>query len=260
MLIATTRPETMLGDTAVAVNPEDERYTHLVGKTLILPLMDREIPVVADDYVEKDFGTGCVKITPSHDPNDFEVAQRHELEQILILDGDARINENGGKYKGLDRYEARAAVLSDLESLGLLVKTEAHAHNVGQCYRCSTTVEPLTSAQWFVKMKPLAQPAVKAVKDGQIRFIPERFEKTYLNWMDNVHDWCISRQLWWGHRIPAFTCADCGHVMIKKVDPTVCEKCGREAHFSGRGCAGHLVFLRAVAFFNHGLAGKDERA
>lgn len=226
VLIATTRPETMLGDTAVAVNPDDERYTHLVGKTLILPLMDREIPVVADEYVEKEFGTGCVKITPSHDPNDFEVAQRHGLEQILILDGEARINENGGKYKGLDRYEAREAVLKDLESLGLLVKTEEHRHNVGQCYRCSTTVEPLTSAQWFVKMQPLAQPAIKAVEDGEIRFVPERFSKIYINWMDNVHDWCISRQLWWGHRIPAFTCADCGHVMVTKEDPTVCAKCG----------------------------------
>lgn len=224
--IATTRPETMLGDTAVAVNPDDARYKHLIGKTLILPLLGREIPVVADDYVDPEFGTGCVKITPCHDPNDFEVAKRHDLPHVLIMDEHANINENGGKYRGLSRYDARLAVLEDLKLAGLLVKTEDHGHNVGKCYRCGTTVEPISSEQWFVKMKPLAEPAIKAVLDGTIKFVPERFSKTYLNWMENVHDWCISRQLWWGHRIPAFYCRDCGKMTVSKHDPEKCEHCG----------------------------------
>ncbi len=224
--IATTRPETLLGDTAVAVNPDDERYKDLVGKTLILPLVGREIPVIADEYVDKEFGTGCVKITPAHDPNDFEVGKRHNLEEIKVMNDDATINKFGGKYEGMDRYEARKAIVEDLEKEGLLVKVEPHVHNVGGCYRCGTTVEPITSKQWFVKMKPLAEPAVEAVKKGETRFIPERFTKTYMNWMENVHDWCISRQLWWGHRIPAFYCEDCGETIVSKDDITVCPKCG----------------------------------
>ncbi len=226
VIIATTRPETLLGDTAVAVNPEDERYTDLVGKTLILPLVGREIPVIADEYVDKEFGTGCVKITPAHDPNDFEVGQRHNLEQIKVLNDDATINAYGGKYQGMDRYEARKAMIEDLDALGLLVKIEEHSHNVGQCYRCGTTVEPITSNQWFVKMGPLAEPAVEVVKKGDVSFIPERFSKTYMNWMENVHDWCISRQLWWGHRIPAFYCQDCGEMTVSKTDIDTCPKCG----------------------------------
>ena len=224
--IATTRPETLLGDTAVAVNPEDERYSHLVGKTLILPLVGREIPVIADDYVDKEFGTGCVKITPAHDPNDFEVGLRHNLEQIKVLNDDATVNSYGGKYEGMDRYEARKAMVEDLEKEGLLVKVVPHKHNVGQCYRCSTTVEPITSKQWFVKMKPLAEKAIEVVKDGTIKFVPDRFSKTYLNWMENVHDWCISRQLWWGHRIPAYYC-ECGETVVSKEEVTTCPKCGK---------------------------------
>lgn len=224
--IATTRPETLLGDTAVAVNPDDERYKDLVGKTLILPLVGREIPVIADEYVDKEFGTGCVKITPAHDPNDFEVGLRHNLEQIKVLNDDATINSYGGKYEGMDRYAAREAMVKDLEKQGLLVKVVPHKHNVGQCYRCGTTVEPLTSKQWFVKMKPLAKPALKAVLDGKTSFIPERFAKTYTHWMENVHDWCISRQLWWGHRIPAFYCEKCGETTVSKDDIEVCPKCG----------------------------------
>ncbi len=223
--VATTRPETMLGDSAVAVNPADERYTHLVGKTLILPLVNREIPVVADDYVDIEFGTGCVKITPCHDPNDFEVGKRHGLEEILVLDDNAKINENGGKYEGLDRYEARKQIVKDLEDGGYLVKVEPHSHNVGKCYRCGTTVEPIASKQWFVKMEPLAKPAIEAVKTRETEFVPDRFQKTYLNWMENVRDWCISRQLWWGHRIPAYYCDDCGEMTISKTDVTVCPKC-----------------------------------
>ncbi len=225
--IATTRPETMLGDTAVAVNPNDERYTHLVGKMLILPLVGREIPVVADEYVESEFGTGCVKITPCHDPNDFEVGKRHNLEEILILDEDAKII-NGGKYNGMERYEARKAIVADLEAEGYLVKIEDYTHNVGTCYRCGTTVEPITSAQWFVKMEPLAGPAMDVVTNGDISFVPDRFSKNYLRWMENVHDWCISRQLWWGHRIPAYYC-ECGHMMVEKEAPEKCEKCGSTA-------------------------------
>ncbi len=230
VIIATTRPETLLGDTAVAVNPEDERYKDLVGKMLVLPLVGREIPVIADEYVDKEFGTGCVKITPAHDPNDFEVGKRHNLEVIKVLNDDATVNHYGGKYEGMDRYEARKAMVEDLDKLGLLVKTEDHSHNVGQCYRCSTTVEPIVSKQWFVKMKPLAEPAIEAVKSKETEFVPERFSKTYMNWMENVFDWCISRQLWWGHRIPAFYCDDCGETTVSKEDITVCPKCGGKVH------------------------------
>ena len=223
--IATTRPETMFGDTAVAVNPDDENTKHLIGKTLILPIVEREIPVIADDYVEIGFGTGCVKITPAHDPNDFLVGQRHNLEQIKVMNDDATMNSYAGKYEGMDRYECRRALVSDLETMGYLVKTEPHDHNVGTCYRCGTTVEPLTSDQWFVKMKPLAEPAIEAVKSGDIKFVPERFSKNYFNWMNNILDWCISRQLWWGHRIPAFYCDKCGHMEVSKEDITSCPKC-----------------------------------
>ncbi len=225
VVVATTRPETMLGDTGVAVNPADERYTDIVGKTCILPLMNREIPIVADEYVEMEFGTGCVKMTPCHDPNDFEVGLRHNLEQILVIDGDGKII-NGGKYNGMDRYEARKAVVADLEEQGYLVKIEDHLHNVGTCYRCHSDVEPLASDQWFVKMEPLAKEAIRVVEDGTIKFVPDRFSKTYLNWMNNVRDWCISRQLWWGHQIPAWYCADCGHVTVSREDACKCEKCG----------------------------------
>ncbi|MBO5906731.1 MAG: valine--tRNA ligase [Clostridia bacterium] len=225
--IATTRPETMLGDTAVAVHPEDDRYAHLVGKTLILPIVNREIPVIADEYVERDFGTGCVKITPAHDPNDFEVGKRHGLEIIKVMNDDATISsEYGGKYAGMDRYEARRELVRDLEDGGYLVKIDPCSHNVGTCYRCKTTVEPLTSDQWFVKMEPLAKPALEVVKSGEVKFEPERFSKTYINWMENCHDWCISRQLWWGHRIPAFYCDKCGNMEVSKEDITVCSRCG----------------------------------
>lgn len=226
LVVATTRPETFMGDTGVAVNPNDERYKHLIGKTCILPIMNREIPIFGDDYVDMAFGTGCVKVTPCHDPNDFEMGQRHNLEQILIFNEDAIVNENGGKYKGLDRYTCREAVIKDLEAGGFLVKIEEHDHNVGTCYRCGTTVEPMTSRQWFVKMAPLAKPAIDVVRDGRIRFVPDRFSKTYLRWMENVHDWCISRQLWWGHRIPAYYCEDCGEMTVSKDDVAVCPKCG----------------------------------
>ena len=226
LVVATTRPETFMGDTGVAVNPNDERYKHLIGKTCILPIMNREIPIFGDEYVDMEFGTGCVKVTPCHDPNDFEMGQRHNLEQILVFNEDATVNENGGKYQGMDRYECRKAVIKDLEEGGYLVKTEDHEHNVGTCYRCGTTVEPMTSAQWFVKMAPLAKPAMEVVKDGRVKFVPDRFSKTYLRWMENVHDWCISRQLWWGHRIPAYYCDDCGEMTVSRTDVTVCPKCG----------------------------------
>ena len=224
--VATTRPETMFGDTAVAVNPEDENTKHLIGKTLILPIVNREIPVIADDYVEIGFGTGCVKITPAHDPNDFLVGQRHELEQIKVMNDDATMNAYAGKYEGMDRYECRKALVADLEAEGFLVKTVPHDHNVGVCYRCGTVVEPLTSDQWFVKMKPLAEPAIEAVESGEINFVPERFSKNYFNWMNNILDWCISRQLWWGHRIPAFYCEECGEMTVSKTDIDSCPKCG----------------------------------
>ncbi len=228
--IATTRPETMFGDTAVAVNPNDDTTKHLIGKTLILPLVGREIPVFADDYVEIGFGTGCVKITPAHDPNDFLVGQRHSLEQIKVMNDDATMNRFAGKYEGMDRYECRRALVEDLKTEGYLLSVEPHAHNVGTCYRCKTTVEPMTSDQWFVRMQPLAEPALKVVYDGKVKFEPERFTKTYTNWMENVHDWCISRQLWWGHRIPAFYCDDCGEMTVSKTDITVCPKCGGRVH------------------------------
>ena len=225
VIVATTRPETMLGDTGVAVNPNDERYKDLVGKKCLLPLVNREIPIVADEYVDMEFGTGCVKMTPAHDPNDFEVGLRCSLESIRVLDDHGVVNENGGKYQGMDRYEARKAIVADLDELGLLEKIEDHQHNVGTCYRCGTDVEPIISAQWFVKMAPLAEEALRVVRDGETKFVPERFTKTYTNWMENVHDWCISRQLWWGHQIPAWTCADCGHITVSETDPTECEHC-----------------------------------
>ena len=226
MNIATTRPETLLGDTALAVNPNDERYKDVVGKTVTLPLVNREIPVIADDYVEMDFGTGVVKITPAHDPNDFEVGLRHNLPVINVMTDDAKITDEYPKYAGMDRYEARKAIVADLEAEGALIKVEDYSHNVGACYRCHTTVEPRVSKQWFVKMEPLAKPAIKAVRDGEVKFIPERFDKIYYNWMENIKDWCISRQLWWGHRIPAWYCADCGETIVAKEEPTVCSKCG----------------------------------
>lgn len=225
LTVATTRPETMLGDTAVAVHPEDERYRDLVGRTVILPLMNREIPVVADDYVDREFGTGAVKITPSHDPNDYEMALRHDLPTITVIGKDGRMNENAGTYAGLDRYECRKRVVSDLEADGYLIKVDEHNHAVGECYRCGTVVEPLISKQWFVKMEPLAKPAIEVVKEGKIRFVPDRFSKLYLNWVENIRDWCISRQLWWGHRIPVWYCQDCGEVIVSREDPTKCS-CG----------------------------------
>ena len=228
--VATTRPETMFGDTAVAVNPEDENTKHLIGKKVLLPIVNREIPVIADDYVEIGFGTGCVKITPAHDPNDFLVGQRHNLEQIKVMNDDATMNAYAGKYEGMDRYTCRKALVSDLEAQGYLVKVEPHDHNVGVCYRCGTTVEPLTSDQWFVKMKPLAEPAIEAVDNGSVKFVPERFSKNYYNWMNNILDWCISRQLWWGHRIPAFYCDSCGEMTVSKTDICTCPKCGGSVH------------------------------
>ena len=224
--IATTRPETLLGDTAVAVNPEDERYKDIVGKMLKLPLTDREIPVIADEYVDKDFGTGCVKITPAHDPNDFEVGKRHNLEEINIMNDDATINKLGGKYAGMDRYEARKAMVADLDALGLLVKVVPHKHMVGTHDRCKTTVEPLVKPQWFVKMSEMAKPAKEAVVSGKLKLIPERMDKTYYNWLDNIRDWCVSRQLWWGHRIPAYYCQDCGETIVSKETVCTCPKCG----------------------------------
>lgn len=226
VIVATTRPETMLGDTAVAVHPDDARYQDLVGKMVILPIMDREIPIVADEYVEMEFGTGAVKITPAHDPNDFEVGIRHNLPVIRVLDDGGVVNENGGPFEGLDRLEARRRVVKKLEELGCLVKVEDYTHSVGHCYRCGSVVEPITSDQWFVKMKPLAEPAIEAVRSGRVEFVPRRFEKIYFNWMENVRDWCISRQLWWGHRIPAYYCDDCGEVTVARTAPETCPKCG----------------------------------
>ncbi|MGN0633871.1 MAG: valine--tRNA ligase [Oscillospiraceae bacterium] len=225
--LATTRPETLLGDTAVAVNPKDERYKDIVGKTLILPLVGREIPVVADSYVDMEFGTGVVKITPAHDPNDFEVGRRHDLPVINVLTEDAKIVDDYPDYAGMDRYDARKKIVEDLEKGGFLVEVEDHSHNVGTCYRCGTTVEPRVSLQWFVKMEELAKPAIKAVEDGSIKFVPDRFEKNYLNWMNDIRDWCISRQLWWGHQIPAFYCDDCGEMIVTKENSPVCPKCGK---------------------------------
>ena len=226
VILATTRPETMLGDTAVAVNPKDERYQKLIGKTVILPLVNREIPIVGDDYVDMEFGTGVVKITPAHDPNDYEVGRRHDLPILKVMNDDATMTAACGKYAGMERYEARKAIVKDLEEQGYLLKVEDHTHNVGTCYRCGTTVEPMVSKQWFVKMEPLAKPAIDVVRNGQIKLIPERMDKTYYNWMENIKDWCISRQLWWGHRIPAYYCESCGEVVVAKEAPSVCPKCG----------------------------------
>ena len=226
VILATTRPETMLGDTAVAVNPKDVRYQNLIGKTVTLPLVNREIPIVGDDYVDMEFGTGVVKITPAHDPNDYEVGRRHNLPILKVMNDDATMTEACGKYAGMERYAARKAIVKDLEEQGYLIKVEDHAHNVGTCYRCGTTVEPMVSKQWFVKMEPLAKPAIDVVRDGQIKLIPERMNKTYFNWMENIKDWCISRQLWWGHRIPAYYCEDCGEVIVAKEAPEKCPKCG----------------------------------
>lgn len=226
VILATTRPETMLGDTAVAVNPKDERYQKLIGKTVILPLVNREIPIVGDDYVDMEFGTGVVKITPAHDPNDYEVGRRHDLPILKVMNDDATMTAACGKYAGMERYEARKAIVKDLEEQGYLLKVEDHTHNVGTCYRCGTTVEPMVSKQWFVKMEPLAKPAIDVVRNGQIKLIPERMDKTYYNWMENIKDWCISRQLWWGHRIPAYYCEECGHITVSKTAPDKCEKCG----------------------------------
>jgi len=226
IVVATTRPETMLGDTAVAVNPEDERYKHLLGKMVILPLINREIPIIADSYVDKEFGTGAVKITPAHDPNDFEVGLRHDLPQIKVMNDDATMNENARQYQGMDRYEARKQIIEDLRNMDLLLKIQPHNHNVGTCYRCSTVIEPMISKQWFVHMKPLAEPAIEAVRNGTIKFVPERFAKIYFNWMENIQDWCISRQLWWGHRIPAYYCQNCGKLVVAAQMPDVCPDCG----------------------------------
>ncbi len=230
IIVATTRPETMLGDTGVCVNPADERYKDMVGKTVTLPIMNREIPIVADDYADLEFGTGAVKMTPAHDPNDFEVAQRHNLPIIRVLNDDGTMNENAGKFAGMTREACREAVVEELKQLGLLVKIEPLTHNVGTCYRCHDNVEPLVSTQWFVKMKPLAEPAIEVAKNKELVFVPERFEKTYLNWMENIRDWCISRQLWWGHRIPAFYCDDCGEITVSREDITTCPKCGGRVH------------------------------
>ena len=224
--IATTRPETMLGDTAIAVHPDDERYKDLVGKMVLLPIVNKEIPIVADSYVDKEFGTGAVKITPAHDPNDFEVGKRHNLDEINILNDDGTINENGGKFAGMDRYEARKAIVKELEEEGYLVRIEAHEHNVGTHDRCHTTVEPMVKKQWFVKMSEMAKPAIEAVKNGDLRFVPGHFDRTYLHWLENIRDWCISRQLWWGHRIPAYYCDECGEIVVAKEMPSVCPKCG----------------------------------
>ena len=228
--IATTRPETLLGDTAIAVHPEDERYTHLIGKMARIPIVNREIPIIADTYVDKEFGTGCVKITPAHDPNDFEVGKRHNLPEICVMNDDATINENGGKFAGMARYEARKVLVEELKELGYLVKIEDHAHNVGTHDRCSTTVEPMIKQQWFVKMDEMAKPAIEALKNGSLKFVPERFNKIYLHWLESIRDWCISRQLWWGHRIPAYYCEDCGEVVVAREMPQTCPKCGKN-HF-----------------------------
>ncbi len=226
LTVATTRPETMLGDTAVAVHPEDERYAHLIGKTVVLPLVQREIPVIADEYVDREFGTGAVKITPAHDPNDFEIGLRHQLPSVTVLDKEAKMNDQAGIYKGLDRYEARKRIAEDLKNAGVLIKVENRPHKVGECYRCSTTIEPMVSKQWFVKMGPLAEPALEVVRDGRLEFVPERFAKIYTGWLENIRDWCISRQLWWGHRIPVWYCQDCGAEICAKEDPHICPKCG----------------------------------
>lgn len=225
VVVATTRPETMLGDTGVAVHPEDDRYQKLIGRNVVLPLMDRKIPVVADEYVDKEFGTGAVKVTPAHDPNDFEIGSRHQLQVLVVMNNDATMNENTGRYQGMDRYQCRKKVIEDLEAQGLLVKVDDHQHAVGHCHRCDTTIEPLVSRQWFVRMKPLAEPAISAVVEGRIKFVPERFTRIYVNWMENIRDWCISRQLWWGHRIPVWYCDNCGEIICSRSDPESCPQC-----------------------------------
>ena len=242
--MATTRPETMLGDTAVAVNPNDERYKDMIGKTVILPLVHREIPIIADDYVDMEFGTGVVKITPAHDPNDFEVGLRHNLPVINVMTEDAKITDEYPRYAGMDRYEARKAIVADLEAEGVLVKIEDHSHNVGVCYRCHTTVEPRVSKQWFVKMKKLAGPAIDAVKQGDTKFVPPHFDKTYFHWLEGIRDWCISRQLWWGHEIPAFYCDDCEEVLVTKEEHPVCPKCGKANRRAGIFLSYHCTCYR----------------
>ncbi len=229
-----------------------------MGKKCILPLVNKEIPIVADAYVDMEFGTGCVKMTPAHDPNDFEVGLRHNLESIRVLDDNGKVVEGYGRYSGMDRYEARKAIVADLEEQGYLVKVEEHTHNVGTCYRCGTDVEPIISAQWFVKMEPLAREALRVVNDGEVKFVPDRFSKIYTNWMENVHDWCISRQLWWGHRIPAWTCEDCGGMTVSETDPTECQHC-HSTHIRQEEDAGHLVLLRPVALLHPGLARREQR-
>ena len=255
LMIATTRPETLPGDTAVAVNPEDPRYGDLVGKTLRLPTTDRIIPIIADSYVDTKFGTGAVKITPSHDPNDYEMGIRHNLPSIVVIGMDGIMTKEAGKYEGMTREECRKAIVADLKADGYLVKVEEHSHAVGHCQRCGHAVESQVSTQWFVKMEPLVKAAVDCVEDGRTQFVPERFTKTYTGWMDNIRDWCISRQIWWGHRIPVWYCDDCGEMSASRTDLTVCPKCG-SAHIPfRRGCTGHLVQLRSVAVLYHGLAG-----
>ena len=252
--IATTRPETLLGDTAVAVNPDDERYKDIVGKMLKLPLTDREIPVIADEYVDREFGTGCVKITPAHDPNDFEVGKRHNLEEIVILNDDATVNVPG-PYFGMDRYEARKAMVADLDQQGLLVKVVPHSHNVGTHDRCKTTVEPMVKQQWFVRMEEMAKPAVEAFKSGRLKFVPENYGKTYLHWLENIRDWCISRQLWWGHRIPAYYCQDCGETVVSKTEPDTCPGCGGHHFKQDEDTLGYLVFFCPLALLHPWMAG-----
>ena len=256
IVVATTRPETMMGDTGVAVNPEDEHFKHLIGKTCILPIMNREIPIVGDDYCEIGFGTGAVKMTPAHDPNDFEVGKRHNLEEICIMNDDATINVPG-KYFGMDRYEARKAMVEDLKEQGLLVKVVPHSHNVGTHDRCGTTVEPMVKPQWFVRMDEMAKPAIEALKTGKLKFVPESFGKTYLHWLEGIRDWCISRQLWWGHRIPAYYCQECGEIVVAKSMPEKCPKCGC-THF--KQDEDTLVLLCSVALLHSGMAGKDRGA
>ena len=251
--VATTRPETLLGDTAVAVHPEDDRYTGLVGKSVILPLLNRKIPIIADTYVDRAFGTGVVKITPAHDFNDFQVGNRHKLQRINILNPDGSLNENAGPYKGMDRFEARKKIIADLEAQGFLLKVEPLEHNVGHCYRCGTMVEPYYSKQWFVRMKPLAETALKAVAEGKTKFVPDMWRSEYERWLSGIQDWCISRQIWWGHRIPVYTCAQ-GHVFAFAQNPTACPQCGDKKTDPGPGCLGHLVFLRTLALFHPGLA------
>ena len=254
IVVATTRPETMLGDTAVAVNPKDERYKDAIGKMLVLPLLNKLIPVVADEYVETDFGSGAVKITPAHDPNDFEVGKRHNLPEVNIMNDDATINENGGKYEGLDRYEARKQIVEELEKEGLLVRIEDYSHNVGTHDRCKTTIEPMIKKQWFVKMDELIKPAVEAVKKGEIKLIPERMNKIYYNWTDNIKDWCISRQLWWGHRIPAYYCNACGEIVVAKEMPEVCPKCGGKHFTQDPDTLDTWFSFCALAIFNAWMA------